>query len=205
MSFFPLNSYRQPRQLCGPGVCPCLLALAYAAPLSGLPILLAQSPNSSSSCFNTQHHPFFSEVFSDLAFVSSHYPCRFLLAFVTPYYNYMLVFFCPPVSPPCTLSAQEAYLIPLCISSSGVVSGTSHAYDTHLWEPRDSRAHPRNRQGAGKASHSWWTLRSGRIGDGVRNSLLLLNKEQRITGRMAHSLPSPHPHPEVKAACVQAP
>lgn len=78
---------------------PCLHALAHAAPLSGQPFPLAQSPNSSSSCFNTQHQPFFSKAFSDLSFVSSHYPCRFLLAFVTPYYNYMLVYFLPPGQP----------------------------------------------------------------------------------------------------------
>lgn len=109
---------------------PTLHALAHAAPLSGLPFSLAQSPNPS-SCFNTQHHPFFSEAFSHLSFVSSHYPCRFLLAFVTPYYNYMLVFFAPWLAHH-ELSQHQRHVLFLLASPALVWCLEHHMHMIHI-------------------------------------------------------------------------
>lgn len=52
-----------------------------------------------------------------------------------------------------------------------------------MWEPTDSFAYRRQRQGAGKARRPWWIPPSGRVGGGVRNSFLLSNKEQSVPGR----------------------
>lgn len=126
---------------------------------------LTRSPNCHSLCFKAQNHPlFFCDAASCLSFMSSHYPCRCLVAFMTPYCDRMFIFLDP--SPPIvnslrigSLSYSSLLLQQQCLEC--------HSHMTHIGEePADLYTFHWKRQGVGTAGQSLWLLPSGRIGGG---------------------------------------